>query len=186
MLPFIAMNNSENQRGLVHVYTGDGKGKTSAALGVALRALGWGIRVCVIQFIKGYPDIGEAQFARKFGEQFELKQFAVDESRAIGVGKVKARSEAAGAALTYAEEVILNGDYGVVILDEINNALHYNLIDINRVLSLIEQKPVNVELVLTGRNAPDKIIEVADYVTEMKLIKHPFEQGIPAREGIDY
>ncbi|MDH7602831.1 MAG: cob(I)yrinic acid a,c-diamide adenosyltransferase [Armatimonadota bacterium] len=174
------------ERGLVHVYTGDGKGKTTAALGTALRALGWGIRVCVVQFIKGYPDIGEARFAAEFGERFVLKQFAIDPCRAIDEAKVRQRKEAAEAAMAFAEQVVLSGEYGLVILDEINNAMHYRLIDVDRVLNLIKRKPAEVELILTGRNAPQAIIDAADYATEMRLLKHPFQQGISARKGIDY
>lgn len=173
-------------RGLVHVYTGDGKGKTTAALGAALRALGWGIRVCVIQFIKGYSDIGEARFATDFGDRFVLRQFAVNSCRDINEAKVLERKEAAEAAMAFAEQVVDAGEYGLVILDEINNAMHYNLIDVERVLSLVRRKPEHVELILTGRNAPAAIIEAADYVTEMKLVKHPFQAGVPARKGIDY
>jgi len=174
------------RQGLVHVYTGDGKGKTTAALGLALRAIGWGERVYIIQFIKGYPDIGEAHFAAEHTDQLILKQFAADTSRAIGEDKVQQRQAAAQAALEHAEKIISSGEYGLVILDEINNALHYNIIDIDRVLALLRNKPDHVEIVLTGRNAPTPIIESADYVTEMKMVKHPYHKGIPARKGIDY
>jgi cob(I)alamin adenosyltransferase len=174
------------QRGLVHVYTGDGKGKTTAALGCALRALGWGFRVCVIQFIKGYSEIGEAKFAKDFGDRFTLRQFAVDPCRSMDEAKVLQRKQSAEEAMAFAEQVIFNGDCELVVLDEINNAMHYGLIDIQRVLKLIKSKPASVELILTGRNAPPDIMEAADYVTEMQLIKHPFQKGIPARKGIDY
>lgn len=179
-------NKQTFPKGLVHVYTGDGKGKTTAALGIALRALGWGLRVCMVQFIKGYPDIGEMRFAERFGDRFTVKQFAVDTSRAIDEAKVLQRKESAEAAMAYAEKIVMSGEYSVVILDEINNALHYGLIDTKRVLELISSKPKNVELILTGRNAPLAIIEAADYVTEMHLVKHPFQKGITARQGIDY
>lgn len=173
-------------KGLVHVYTGDGKGKTTAALGTALRALGWGMRVCMVQFIKGYPDIGEMKFAKHFGDRFVVKQFAVDTCRAIDEAKVLQRKKSAEAAMAYAEQTVMSEEYSVVILDEINNAIHHGLIDTNRVLELIFSKPKNVELILTGRNASPAIIEAADYVTEMNLIKHPFQKGITARQGIDY
>lgn len=179
------MNKPNVKQGLVHVYTGDGKGKTTAALGVALRALGWGARVCVVQFIKGYSEIGEVKFAREFGERFQLKQFALDLSRNIDERKVSERRESANAAMQYAESVVAEG-FDLVILDEINNALHYGLVDVSRVLQLIQNKPENVELILTGRNAPQQIIDAADYVTEMRLIKHPYEKSIPARPMFDY
>lgn len=174
------------RQGLVHVYTGDGKGKTSTALGLAFRALGWGARVCMIQFIKGYADIGEARIAREFEDRFVLKQFALDLSRAIGEAKVLERKRSAEEAMAWAEEAVRAGDHDLVILDEINNALHYGLIDARRVLEMISAKPSHVEIVLTGRGAPPAIIEAADYVTELRMVKHPFEKGIPARKGIDY
>lgn len=171
---------------LVHVYTGDGKGKTTAALGLALRAMGWGARVCMVQFIKGYPDLGEVRIAEELSGRFTLRQFAVDESRFIGEAKVQARREAALAAMEWAEQAIASGEYDLVILDEINNALHYGLVDVDRALAMIERRPPHVELILTGRGAPLRIVEVADYVTEMNLVKHPFDRGIQARPGIDY
>ena len=172
--------------GLIHVYTGDGKGKTTAALGVAMRALGWGKRVCMIQFIKGYADIGEGHFAEEMKNRFVLRQFARQETRGIDEDAVYDRKIAAEEALTYAESVIAAGKFDLVILDEINNALHYRLIDIKRVLDMLRAKPVTTEIILTGRYAPQAIIDIADYVTEMRLVKHPFERHIAARKGIDY
>ncbi len=178
--------NAKIERGLVHVYTGDGKGKTTAALGLAFRALGWGARVCMVQFIKGYPDIGEAHLAEDLGDRFVLRQFAVDPTRDIDEAEVKRRREQAEAAMEFAQQVVSGGEFDVVILDEINNACHYGLVDATQVVSMIHSRPANVELVLTGRNAPDAIIEQADYVTEFKLVKHPHQRGIQARRGIDY
>jgi cob(I)alamin adenosyltransferase len=180
------MKNSAQQKGLVHVYTGDGKGKTTAALGVALRAMGWGENVCMVQFIKGYPDIGEKRFARESGGRFVLEQFAVDMSRGIDEAKVLARREAVDQAMARAEQAVSSGEYGLVILDEINNALHFGLADLPRVLRLIKDKPASVELILTGRDAPPELIDAADYVTEMRSVRHPYEKGRGARKGIDY
>ncbi|MCX8053237.1 MAG: cob(I)yrinic acid a,c-diamide adenosyltransferase [Armatimonadetes bacterium] len=173
-------------KGLVHVYTGSGKGKTTAALGVALRALGWGLRVCLIQFIKGYSQIGEGMFAREMGERFVLRQFAVDPTPHIDEAEARKRKDAVEAAMAFAEQVVSSGDYDLVILDEINNALYLGLLNVNRVLSLVRSRPAHVELILTGRNAPKSVIDTADYVTEMDLVKHPFEKGVKARRGIDY
>lgn len=180
------MSSQGIDKGLVHVYTGGGKGKTTAALGAALRALGWGGKVCMVQFIKGYGEIGEAKFARGSSERFVLRQFAIDVSRNIDEQKVSERREAAGAAMAYAAQVVQGGEYDLVILDEINNACHYGLIEVSQVLKLIQTKPANVELILTGQNAPSQIIEAADYVTEMRSIKHPYDSGIQARKLIDY
>lgn len=174
------------EKGLVSVYTGPGRGKTTAALGLALRVLGWGGRVCMVQFIKGFAELGEAKFAAEFGDRFVLRQFADDKSPSIREVDVLARRKAAEDALSFAEEAVAGGEYDLVVLDEINNALHYGLVSAARVIRLIEDRPVNVELVLTGRNAPDEIVEIADYVTDMKLVKHPFEKGITARRGVDY
>lgn len=180
------MNGPLLSKGLVSVYTGPGRGKTTAALGLALRVLGWGGRVSVVQFIKGYAEIGEAKFAESFGERFTLRQFAIDLTPSIRQDDVLKRREAAEEALSCAESVIASGEHDLVILDEVNNALHYGLISVSRVLKMLAAKPCHVEVVLTGRQAPEEIIEAADYVTEMKPIKHPFEKGIAARRGIDY
>lgn len=180
------MGDSLLEKGLVHVYTGDGKGKTTAALGLCLRAIGWGAEVCVVQFIKGYSNIGEKHFADAFPEKLVLVQFAEDSSTGISESKVLLRAEEARAALEYAKDVTASGRYDVVVLDEINNALHYGLIDTSQVLALLENRHPKVELVLTGRNAPDEIVRAADYVTQMRSVKHPMEQGVRARRGIDY
>ncbi len=172
------------ERGLVQVYTGNGKGKTSAAFGLALRAIGRGLRVYIIQFIKGGFDYGELHVVKKL-PNLTLKTF--------GRGQfVTARPPAeedirlAGEAFELAEKVVQDGKYDIVILDEINVALNLNLVKLEEVLNLIEKKPKNVELVLTGRKVPNEIVEVADLVTEMKEIKHPFNRGLKARKGIEY
>ena len=174
------------KHGLVHVYTGDGKGKTTAALGLALRAMGWGLKVIMIQFIKGYKDIGEMKFADSHPESFTLRQFALDPTRSIDEKTVLARKEEADKAMDYAEQVVKSGGFDLVILDELAVAAHYELIELSRILKLIEDKPTSVELVITGRNAPPELVRAADYVTEMLLIRHPYETGSQARQGIDY
>jgi cob(I)alamin adenosyltransferase len=172
------------ERGLIQVYTGNGKGKTSAAFGLALRAVGRGMRVFMIQFIKGGFDYGELYVVDK------LPNLTL---RAFGRGKFvtekpagKEDVELAGQALALAEETIKGGRYDVVILDEVNVALSLKLISLEKVLRLIKEKPKHVELVLTGRDAPEEIIEAADLVTEMREIKHPYKKGLPARKGIEY
>lgn len=172
------------ERGLVQVYTGNGKGKTSAAFGLALRAVGRGLRVFIVQFIKGGFDYGELYVVDKL-PNLTLKAF--------GQGKFvtekppgKEDIALAGQALALAEETIKGGRYDVVILDEVNVALSLKLISLEKVLRLIKEKPKHVELVLTGRDAPEEIIEAADLVTEMREIKHPYKKGLPARKGIEY
>ena len=180
------MEEVASSKGLVHVYTGEGKGKTTAALGVAMRAIGWGVKVCVIQFIKGYADIGEALLAQRFSDHLTLKQFTIDLSRSIDDQKACQRKHESEEAMAYAEDAVNSNKYDLIILDEINNAAHLKLIETPRILKLIKQKPDRLEMILTGRDAPQEIIDAADYVTEMRQIKHPYQRGIQARKGIDY
>ena len=172
------------EKGLIQVYTGNGKGKTSAAFGLALRAIGNGLKVFVIQFIKGGFDYGELE-AVKLVQNLEL--------RAFGRGKFITQSppekediKLAREGFELAKKVVQSGDFDVVILDEINVAMHLKLIGVNEVLDLIRKKPKHIELVLTGRNAPSEIVEIADLVTEMKEIKHPYTLGVQPRKGIEY
>ncbi|MEN6370720.1 MAG: cob(I)yrinic acid a,c-diamide adenosyltransferase [Armatimonadota bacterium] len=174
------------EHGMVHVYTGNGKGKTTVALGLALRAIGWGLRVMMVQFVKGYKEIGEIKYAELSGGRFDIKQFALDTKRGIRELEVRSRRQEAERAVAFAEEAIKSGDYDLVILDELSVALHYELLDMGRVLRLIREKPSSVELVITGRNAPKELIEAADYVTEMRMIRHPYRKNIQARPGVDY
>jgi cob(I)alamin adenosyltransferase len=175
---------TELEKGLVQVYTGNGKGKTSAAFGLALRATGRGLKVYMIQFIKGGFDYGELYTVKNL-PNFTLKAF--------GRGKFvtskppqKEDVRLAQEALHLAEQVIQSGSSNIVILDEINVALDLKLISLEDVLKLIKSKPSGLELVLTGRNAPEEIVEAADLVTEMKEVKHPFSRGTEARKGIEY
>jgi cob(I)alamin adenosyltransferase len=172
------------EKGLVQVYTGNGKGKTSAAFGLALRAAGRELKVYIVQFIKGGFDYGELYVVDKI-PNVTLKAF--------GRGKFvmakppeQADIELAEEALRHANEIVRSGKYDIVILDEINVALNLKLIDSKNVLELIKSKPEHVELVLTGRNAQPEIVELADLVTEMKEVKHPFTKGLPARKGIEH
>jgi cob(I)alamin adenosyltransferase len=172
------------EKGLVQVYTGNGKGKTSAAFGLALRAIGRGLKVYIIQFIKGGFDYGEMYIVNKL-PNLTLKAF--------GRGKFvltkppeKEDVTLAEEALKLAKEIVQSGKYDVVVLDEINVALSLKLIKLEQVLELIECKPEHVELVLTGRDAPTEIVEVADLVTEMKEVKHPYKKGLQARKGVEY
>lgn len=172
------------EKGLVQVYTGNGKGKTSSAFGLALRAAGRGLKVYIVQFIKGGFDYGELYVIDKL-PNVTLKAFGrgrfVTEKPA---GKEDV--ELAEQALALAEKVVRSGDYDVVVLDEVNVALRLKLVSLERVLELVRSKPSHVELVLTGRDAPKEIVEAADLVTEMKEVKHPYKKGFPARKGIEY
>jgi cob(I)alamin adenosyltransferase len=170
--------------GLTHVYTGEGKGKTSAAFGLALRAIGRGLKVYVIQFIKGGFDYGELHIADDL-PRFKLVAFGRGKFVKEGLQTYEDRRLALK-AMEHARKVIESCEHDIVILDEINVALMYGLLKLEDVIALIRDKPRNVELVLTGRGAPDEIIEIADLVTEMREIKHPYENGIEPRKGIEY
>ncbi len=170
--------------GLIQVYTGDGKGKTTAALGLALRAAGHGLRVYIVQFMKGWPHYGEL-VALRHQPNITLTQFG----RPDFVDKQNPDPqdvELAQQALRHSLDVLLGGAYDVVILDEINVALDYGLVSLEQVLSLIESKPPYVELLLTGRNARPEILAQADLVTEMRQVKHPHATGLRARKGVEY
>jgi cob(I)alamin adenosyltransferase len=168
-------------RGLVQVYTGDGKGKTTAAIGLAVRACGQGLRIAFIQFLKNEP-CGEHFFLSRF-PAFEIIQVSTENCFTGDPEKLKKQAQE---TLERAEELMLSSKYDLLVLDEINVAVQRGLIGVAQVLRLIDKKPVSLELVLTGRYAPPEIIERADLVTEMRLIKHPLRQGIKARRGIEY
>ena len=171
-------------QGLVQVYTGDGKGKTTAALGLALRAAGHGLRVEIVQFMKGWPGYGELR-----GVEY-LPTVAI---RAFGrEGWVhpdhpeREDRERASAALAYARQVMLGDSADIVVLDEINVALDYGLLDLDSVLALLDDRPPGVELILTGRNAHPEVVRRADLVTEMRKIAHPHDRGMSGRRGVEF
>jgi cob(I)alamin adenosyltransferase len=169
--------------GFVQVYTGDGKGKTTAALGLALRARGHGLRVIMIQFMKSDPDWGEIRMAAEIG--VDVLQVGLDHW--VIKGEATAEDLAAAAAgFAKAREIVLMGVHDVVVLDELVTAMLFALVPLDHVLALMRDKPPSVELVLTGRGASAEIIAAADLVTEMKPLKHYYDAGVAAREGIEY
>jgi cob(I)alamin adenosyltransferase len=174
--------NNRLTRGLVQVYTGDGKGKTTAALGLAMRAAGYGLRVVMVQFIKGLPDCGEHRFTEKCGA---IKIIQPARGNAWQKSHEQLRAEAQE-TFALSESTLLGGEYDLVILDELVTSLRDRLVDEEQVLSLIERKPAGVELVLTGRGAPMSLVKAADLVTEMLAIKHPYDEGVPGRRGIEF
>ena len=169
-------------KGYVQVYTGDGKGKTTAAIGLAVRAIGAGLKVFIGQFVKGmhyselnalkrlYPDIVIRQYGRRCF--IERKPSEEDIS-------------AASQGLEDIKKAVMSGDYDLVILDEANIAVYFGLIPVAEFVKLIEEKPEGVELIFTGRRAPQEILERADLVSEIKEVKHYYQKGVPAREGIE-
>ena len=170
------------RKGYIQVYTGNGKGKTTAALGLALRAAGAGYKVFIAQFIK-QRHCSEHKALERFSDLVTVKRYG----RGCFRGRVPGKSDFESAAKGFEEirAVIAANDYDVVILDEINIALHYGLIHIEEVLDLMEKKPSRMELVLTGRYADSRIIEKADLVTEMKDVKHYSSRGVKARTGVE-
>lgn len=171
------------EQGCVQVYTGNGKGKTTAALGLALRAVGRGLRVCVFQFIKGGGPYGEHLIAEKLAPYLTIIQ--TGRPGWVNTGDITEDRAAAQAALLQARALLASGVYDIFICDEINGAVGFGLVDVEQVLELIRLKPERVELVLTGRNAHERVIEAADLVTEMREIKHYYKAGVPARTGIE-
>jgi cob(I)alamin adenosyltransferase len=176
----------DSRKGLILINTGPGKGKTTAALGVAFRAVGCGMRVLMLQFLKGSWHYGELDAALMLGENFQLKQ--------LGRGFVKV-----GGAETDPEDLkmvedaweesraaILSGEWDLVILDEINYAIGYGMLDAEKVASTLLERPEMVHVILTGRNAHPRLVEIADTVTEMKEVKHAYQKGILAQKGIEF
>ncbi len=172
------------RRGLVQIFTGDGKGKTSAAIGAVIRALGHGLRVYIVFFMKGDYPYGERNILS------QLPSVTVDSFGSEGFvdpANVKPEDrEQAKKALAAARKAMLEGNYDLVVLDEVNVAVAFKLVEVDEVLKLIDDKPEGVELILTGRRADSKLVQSADLVTEMLKIKHPYDEGVAARGGIEY
>ncbi len=168
--------------GKTQVYTGDGKGKTTAAMGQALRALGHGQRVLVVQFLKGRPT-GEINILREMKnvtvERFGSSQFVCGDPTPEDMTLAREGFEKARAA-------VMSGDYDLVILDEINILVDYKMIDVDQVLGLIKERPEGVELILTGRNAHPQVVDAADLVSEVRAVKHYYKEGVGARPGVEY
>lgn len=177
---------TRERRGLVMCYTGDGKGKTTAAIGLAVRAVGAGLRVRMLQFIKGEWKPAELKGLALLGDRFSMEQ--------LGLGFVTYKPklpherhlEAARAAWEQAKREMQSGAQDVLILDEINNAFRFGLLPAAEVIEALRTRPPGLHVVLTGRGAPPEILDMADLVTEMKSVKHPYEHGIPAQYGIDF
>lgn len=183
------MSTRRLKKGLVQVYTGNGKGKTTAALGQGLRAVGQGLRVCMIQFLKPAKIYsGEVGAISRLSPDFSLLRFALVHplfARKKGEAEKNLR-EKLPVILQQVEEIVRSGEYDVVILDEINNLLGRGYISLDWIFNFIGERPPQVELILTGRGAPKEVITAADLVTEMVEIKHPFQKGIKMRKGIEY
>jgi cob(I)alamin adenosyltransferase len=177
----------ETKKGLIIVHTGPGKGKTTAALGTAFRAVGQGMKVLMVQFIKGSWHYGELDAAKMLGdEKFQILPMGRGFVK-VGVEKPDPEDvRLVEEAWAFALEKIASRAYDLVILDEINYAVSYKMLDPEKVAAALRQKPEAVHVILTGRNAHSSIIEQADLVTEMREVKHPYQKGIMAQRGIEY
>lgn len=178
------MNDKGKTRGLVLLHTGNGKGKSTAAFGQALRAAGHGLRVCIVQFIKGQSQTGEAKAFAALADRVEFHVMGSgftwqqkDKEAVVQVGRE---------AFAFAREKIMSGGYDMVVLDELTYLVKYGMVSEEDVLDLIRRRPPGLHLVITGRDAGEKLMEAADLVSEVRMIKHPYDAGIMAQKGIEY
>lgn len=171
------------QKGYIQVYTGNGKGKTTAAFGLSLRAVGAGKKVFFAQFVKG-QIYSEIEAVEKYLPGITIKQYGLD--CFIVNTPTEADIKAAKEGLAQVEQIIASGQYDVIVLDEANIAVYYNLFTVQELISVINKRAQNVEIIVTGRYAPQELIEIAHLVTEMKEIKHYYTQGVEARKGIEF
>jgi cob(I)alamin adenosyltransferase len=173
------------RRGLICIYTGGGKGKSTAAFGAALRAAGQGLKVLILQFMKGQKNIGEIKALKDNNLSIELRQFGRPlffQTRTCEAIDIKEAARGLDAFLS----AVKNRKYDLIILDEINIAIHFNLISFDEIKKIIDIRPPDLHLLFTGRNAPQELVQMADLVTEMREIKHPFREGIQAQAGIEF
>ena len=177
---------SSSRRGLILINTGPGKGKTTAALGTALRAVGCGMKVLMLQFLKGSWHYGELDAVESFGPNFVLKQMGRGFVKVGGAETDPEDVRLVEAAWAEAREAIYSGDWDMVVLDEINYAISYKMLDPAVVAEALKGKPEMVHVILTGRNAHPLLVELADTVTEMREVKHAYQKGILAQRGIEY
>lgn len=179
--------SKQNFKGLIQVYTGDGKGKTTAALGQGFRAVGRGFKVIMVQFLKG-QDTGELISVEKLYPDFRIMRF--DQSKKFfWTMSDEEKEELKGRiheAFQFVHDTIRNYDCDILILDEIMGVIGNKLVSTEKIIKILKEKPETMEIILTGRNTPKEIMDIADLVTEMKMVKHPFQKGINARKGIEY
>lgn len=178
----------KDKEGQIIINTGNGKGKTTAALGLALRAAGHGYKVLILQFIKDAWITGESKIIKRLEPEIKMEHLGRGFLKFVD-GKMqitKEDRENAGISLQYAIEKINSGKYDMIILDEINNMISYGLVGVEEIINIIKNKPSRLDLILTGRGAPEELIEIADTVSEIREIKHAYSKGIKSRKGIEY
>lgn len=172
------------ERGVLIVFTGAGKGKTTAALGMAMRCIGHGMKVAVVQFIKGAIDTAEERVLKSFGEFVTFLRMG--EGYTWETQDRERDTKLAQHAWGKASELIRNPEYGMVILDELNIAIQHDYVQVSQILEVIQNRPVMQHVVITGRGAKPELLEAADLVSEMKMVKHPFRKGIKAQKGVEF
>ena len=177
---------TESRKGLILINTGPGKGKTTAALGTGLRAVGCGMKVLMLQFLKGSWHYGELDGVLPFGDNFVLKQLGRGFVKVGGAETDPEDLRMVHAAWDEARAAILSGEWDLVILDEINYAIGYGMLDPQLVVTALQERPEMVHVILTGRNAHPSLVEIADTVTEMREVKHAYTKGILAQRGIEF
>jgi cob(I)alamin adenosyltransferase len=177
---------ADARKGLIMVNTGPGKGKTTAAMGTALRAVGSGLKVLMLQFLKGSWHYGELDAVKAFGDNFVMKQMGRGFVKVGGAETDPEDIRMVEECWKEAEEAILSGAWDLVVLDEINYAISYKMLDPAKVVEVLRCKPEMVHVILTGRSAHPTIVELADTVTEMREVKHAYQKGIEAQRGIEY
>ena len=177
---------AETRKGLILINTGPGKGKTTAAMGTALRAVGNGMRVLMLQFLKGSWHYGELDAVKAFGEKFVMRQMGRGFVKIGGAETDPEDIRLVEEAWAEARAAILSGEWDLVVLDEINYAISYGMLDPAQVAATLKEKPEMVHVILTGRNAHPSLVEIADTVTEMRQVKHAYEKGVLAQLGIEY
>ena len=174
------------KKGLIIIFTGKGKGKTTAAMGQALRAVGQGLKVLMLQFVKGTWDYGELESVKRLEPDFEIQPLGKGFIRSNSKLDENEAQENVNQSWKQARNEILSDKYDMIILDEINYVISYGLLPVEEVLALFEEKPDRLHLILTGRDAHQSIVERADLVTEMNEIKHQYSKGIKAQKGIEF
>jgi cob(I)alamin adenosyltransferase len=177
---------AETRKGLILINTGPGKGKTTAAMGTALRAVGNGMRVLMLQFLKGSWHYGELDAVKAFGENFVMRQMGRGFVKIGGAETDPEDIRMVEEAWAEARAAILSGEWDLVVLDEINYAISYGMLDPAQVAATLKEKPEMVHVILTGRSAHPTLVEIADTVTEMRQVKHAYEKGVLAQKGIEY
>lgn len=179
-------NTIGQEKGYIIILTGNGKGKTTSAMGMAMRAIGQGTKVIMLQFLKGTWRYGELETAKRLAPDFSIHPLGAGFVHVDPENPDPLDIETARKAWEVCKEALFSGNYGMIILDEINNAISYGLLPVDEVIEALKNRPQNLHVVLTGRNAHPHLLEIADLISEVREVKHPYRKGAAARKGIEY